>query len=225
MLLQKTLKLSEVELKTESDSRRFFGYASVFNGTDSYGDTIMPGAFKKSIETNGIPKMFFNHQWNMPIGKYTKLEEDSKGLYVEGEFTPGLQLADDVSAAMVHGTLDGLSIGGYVRSDDCEEGPSGNRIIHTWTRLMEISPVVFPADDNARIHTVKSEDILLSINELETIRDLEGFLRDVGSFSKGAAQALSARMKSIFSQRDAGVDVDAVNMLAVKQKLDQMLRQ
>ena len=210
MLLHKTLKLSEVELKADSEAGKFSGYASVFGGVDSYGDTILPGAFKETLAA-GVPKMFFNHEWGMPIGKYTVLKEDDRGLYVEGEFTPGLALATDVHAAMKHGTLDGLSIGGYLSSKDYEE-KDGNRIIHKWSRLMEISPVVFPADNSARIESVKSEELTAAIEQLETIRDFERLLRDAGGFSKGAAVALAARVKSMFARRDAGLNDDEAKM-------------
>ncbi|MDD3757696.1 MAG: HK97 family phage prohead protease [Advenella sp.] len=219
MLLHKTLKLSEVELKADSEAGKFSGYASVFGGVDSYGDTILPGAFKETLAA-GVPKMFFNHEWGMPIGKYTVLKEDDRGLYVEGEFTPGLALATDVHAAMRHGTLDGLSIGGYLSSKDYEV-KDGNRIIHKWSRLMEISPVVFPADNSARIESVKSEELTAAIEQLETIRDFERLLRDAGGFSKGAAAALAARVKSMFARRDAGLNDDEAK-LAILMKIRQI---
>lgn len=211
MLLHKTLKLSEVDLKADADSGKFSGYASVFGGIDSYGDTILPGAFKETL-TESAPKMFFNHDWSMPIGKYTTVEEDAHGLYVEGEFTPNLTLAIDVYAAMKHQTLDGLSIGGFLNSSDFEESDDGKRVIHKWSRLIEISPVVFPADNDARIESVKSEELNAAIDRMETIRDFERLLRDAGGFSKGAAVALVARVKSLFDQRDAGLDDEDTKM-------------
>ena len=46
-IIEKTLSLDDVELKTEGDAGVFRGYASKFNGIDSYGDTILPGAYQK----------------------------------------------------------------------------------------------------------------------------------------------------------------------------------
>ena len=199
MLLRKTLKLSDVTLKTEGDTGKFSGYASVFGGVDSYGDTIVKGAFESTLRTHGKPKMFFNHEWGMPIGKWLTAKEDDHGLMVEGELTPGLTLSSDVRAALLHGTLDGLSIGGYVKAGDYDETESG-RVIRKWSRLMEISPVVFPADGAARIDgaSVKSMDFADAIEGIESIRDLECFLRDAGGLSKGAAVALVARVKKVF---------------------------
>lgn len=196
MLIHKHLSLTDVELKFDADSGSFAGYASVFGGLDSYGDTIEKGAFAETLAQHGAPKMFFNHDWTMPIGKYTA-SEDEKGLFVRGELTPGLALASDVRAAMKHGTIDGLSIGGYLRKGDYTETKEG-RVVHKWSKLVEVSPVVFPADSSARIESgsVKSE-VADAIAEIESIRDFERFLRDAGSFSKGAAVALVARARLV----------------------------
>lgn len=216
MLIKKTLPLGETDFKFTEDSGQFKGYASVFGGVDSYRDTILKGAYLDTLRENGIPKMFYNHKWDMPIGKYTNVDEDSKGLWVEGELTPGHSRAADVRASMLHQTLDGLSIGGMLRKGDYKDGNEGGRIIHKWSVLKEVSPVVFPADGAARIdlESVKYADEMAAI---ETIRDFEYFLRDAGNFSKGAAQALTARAKALFTLRDAG-DIDAA-----KQMEDQIL--
>ncbi|HSD16789.1 MAG TPA: HK97 family phage prohead protease [Thermomonas sp.] len=208
MLVRKTLQLENVELKLEGETGKFTGYASVFGGVDSYGDTIIKGAFESTLRNNGKPKMFFNHEWRMPIGKYTVAKEDDHGLFVEGELTPGLGLSTDVRAAMQHGTLDGLSIGGYLKKGDYED-TEGGRIIRKWSNLAEVSPVVFPADGAARIDlsSVKSADLIEAVESIESVRDLERFLRDAGSFSKGAAVALVARARVVF-----GVEGDPDDM-------------
>lgn len=210
MLVRKHLSLSNCDLKLDGDSGRFSGYASVFGGVDSYGDTIIKGAFDYSLRNNGKPKMFYGHDWHMPVGKYIVAKEDDHGLYVEGELTPGHSMAADVRAAMKHGTLDGLSIGGYLKKGDYEETKKG-RIIRRWSHLMEVSPVVFPADGAARIDlsSVKAEDIDAAVEDIETIRDFERFLRDAGGLSKGLTTALVSRAKVVFSQGEPGGDIDA----------------
>jgi HK97 family phage prohead protease len=205
MLVKKMLALEGVDLKMDGDTGKFSGYASVFGGVDSYGDTIMKGAFKNTLRENGNPKMFFNHDWSMPIGKWISAKEDDHGLFVEGELTPGLSLSADVQAALRHGTLDGLSIGGMLKKGDYQETETG-RMIRKWSSLMEVSPVVFPADGAARIDlsSVKSIELIEDIAAIETLRDFEGWLRDAAGLSKGAAQALTARAKAVLNLRDAG---------------------
>ena len=205
MQLCKTLKFADVGLSVQVESGTFEGYASKWGGTDSYGDTILKGAFAETLK-NETPKMFWNHKWDMPVGKWTDISEDSQGLYVKGELTPGLGLAGDVRAAMKHGTLDGLSIGGFLQKGDFEE-KSGGRIIRKWSKLAEISPVAFPADSAARIDlsSVKNggPDVIAEIEEVTTIKEFEYLLRYVAGLSKGAAKSLTARAYVLFGSADA----------------------
>lgn len=67
------------------------GYFSVFNNEDSDGDTIIPGAFTKTIAERGPTssqpriKHLLNHSISEPIGTLTTLQEDNKGLYYESK--------------------------------------------------------------------------------------------------------------------------------------------
>lgn len=197
-LIRKQIKLSEASIKLDGTAGRFSGYASVFGGVDAYGDTIVKGAFESTLK-KAKPKMFFNHEWGMPIGKWIVAKEDDHGLLVEGELTLANSLGADVHAALQHGTLDGLSVGGYIKRGDYDETESG-RVIRKWSDLAEISPCCFPADGAARIDltSVKSGlDLTEAIADIESIRDLERFLRDAGGLTKGAATALVARAKAV----------------------------
>lgn len=220
MLIRKHLSLSDVVLKMSGDTAGSFeGYASVFGGVDTYGDTILKGAFESTLRSNGLPKMFFGHDWSMPIGKWTSAKEDDKGLYVKGELTLGMSLANDVHAALKHDTLDGLSIGGFVKMSDFDTTDTG-RIIRKWSKLVEVSPVVFPADGAARIDaaSVKGADVLEAIAEIESVRDLECLLRDAAGLSKGAAVALVARAKVVLGVGDPH-EVQTKAMQALAERL------
>jgi uncharacterized protein len=184
----KLLNLTQTDVKLSGESRIFSGYASVFGGVDSYGDTIAPGAYKKTLKgRDRAVKMRWNH-FGPVIGKWTKMEEDDKGLYVEGELTPGHSVADDVMASLKHGAVDGLSIGFYVKkADETESGRLLKEI-----ELIEISVVEEPADNAARIADVKS-----AIQDAQTLKEIEAVLRDAGRFSKADATALVSRVKSL----------------------------
>ena len=194
-MFKKTLNFTDTEVKFVGEKGKFVGYASVFGGVDSYGDTILQGAFQNAIKYGRLPKMFENHKsWELPIGKWTSISEDSKGLLVEGEFTPNHSRAQDVRSAMQHETIDGLSIGYRLKeSDYVIDG--ANRTIKNITDLVEISVVTFPADDAARVDltSVKS-----ALDNIQSIRDLEDFLRESGGFSKGLAQAVLTRSKQLY---------------------------
>ena len=221
MTIYKSLPLESVELKFDGDTRKFKGYASTFNGNDSYGDTILPGAYLKTLADNGMPKMFFAHDWGLPVGKWLSAVEDEKGLLVEGELTPGNPQSDAILAAMKHGTVDGLSIGFRLSEGDYERKKDGGRIIKNVSKLYEISVVNFPADDDARVSEVRSEDV----DNLKSIRDFENFLRDAGGFSKSVATSIVAKAKKLFAdQRESDVDEKAATELLERlKKLEQSL--
>ncbi|MGL5934215.1 MAG: HK97 family phage prohead protease [Cetobacterium sp.] len=204
-MLTKTVNFSECQIKMQADSARFIGYASTFGNIDSQNDTIAPGAFSHTLHQHGLPKMFFNHDADaIPIGKWLDARQDSRGLLVEGEFTPGNPQGAAVHAAMKHGTVDGLSIGFFLKKDDFEQVKSGARLIKSVTRLVEISPVTFPADAQARIEQVKSE-----IESMNDVQDFERLLRDAGGFSREAAKTIVSRAKHLFGLRDAGQEDEA----------------
>lgn len=191
---RKLLALDATEIKFScSKAGTFEGYASVFGGVDSYGDTIVRGAFAKAIKGK-TPKMFFNHRsWELPVGKWTMMQEDGKGLHVAGEFTKGSPRADEVRAAMEHGTTDGLSIGFRMNAGDWENTEKG-RVIKNVSDLVEVSIVTFPADSAARIDM---DSVKSALEGVESLADFERFLRDAGGFSKSVATALVSKARSI----------------------------
>jgi HK97 family phage prohead protease len=220
MLLHKTLALTDCEVKMTGDGGRFAGYASVFGGVDSYGDTIIKGAYEYTLKKHGKPKMFVNHDsYALPVGKWISAKEDDKGLLVEGELTPGMSAASDAYAAMKHGTIDGLSIGYALKADDFEMLDDGTRVIKRVSRLAEVSIVTFPADNAARIdlESVKAE----GIEQIETARDFERFLRDSGGMSKALAIALVSRAQLVFSRRESDED-EAEKQHQIAQRIAQL---
>lgn len=202
----KDLALDECELKFVGRSGSFEGYASVFNGVDAYGDTIAPGAYKDTLATRKRPPlMLLGHNPGRVIGKWTGLAEDSKGLHVRGELTPGHTDAEDTAASLRHGAMGGLSIGyrlpeGGFRDlgGNAKAGEAQRALIKI--DLVEISVVSMPADDDARIDF---ESVKSMIEGLNSIREVDEFLRDVGGFSKSGATALLSRIKAI-TQGDPG---------------------
>jgi HK97 family phage prohead protease len=218
----KSLLLAAAQFKLEDDDATFIGYASTFGNVDSYGDTILKGAYASTLKTNGLPKMFFNHDsYKMPIGKWVKAEEDDYGLLLTGEFTPGNTLASEVRAGLKHGTVDSLSIGYRLKSGDYTETALG-RTIKSVSLLSETSIVTFPADKFAKVDQASVKSFGAELEEVKTIRDFEYFLRDAGGFSKGAAQALTARVKALFGQRDAGQEDETKELAEMLERIQKI---
>lgn len=205
----KTLSFDQTEIKfaTGSTKGEFEGYASVFNVMDADGDIILPGAFKSALADKSRPvAMFFNHRkFELPVGKWTHLEEDSKGLFARGELTPRHSTAEDLKAAMEHGTVPGLSVGFVVTKDGFEKSAAG-RVFKSIHALREISVVTMPANDQSLIESMKSTD------GLETVRDVEDWLRDAAGLSRNTAQSLIAQMKSAI-RRESEDDGDLASLV------------
>jgi len=183
-MFQKILnQLQHCQLKFDSnDQGTFSGYASVFNSNDAVNDTILPGAFLKSIASGHNVKMFVNHDHHaVPVGDWVALEEDGHGLAVTGKIDLNHKDGPTVFSAMKRGALDGQSIGFTMEQGDYQKKSTGGRVISNLT-LKEISLVSFPCESQARITAVKAE-----IMGLESLSDLEHYLREAGGFSKSMA--------------------------------------
>lgn len=205
----KLLSLDSVDLKFADDGM-FEGYASVFGGVDSYGDMVLPGAFADSLKNRQRPlRMFFNHASAMPIGKWLDAGEDGNGLRVKGQLTPGLSLAEDVKAAMRHGTLDGLSIGYRIPSGGSEKDGKLRKLKRV--DLVEVSVVTTPADLAARIDP---DSVKSAIEQIKSISELEDFLRDAGGLSRMAAKSLVSQARAVLL-RDAEETKAAEDLIQV----------
>lgn len=140
------------------DERGFFsGYASVFNHVDEQQDVVKPGAFKGTLEQwerqGQWPKMLWQHNQKEPIGRWHFMEEDSKGLYVEGQLLLDVQKAKEAYALMRAGAVDGLSIGFRVVKAERDHSSSLRYIKQV--ELLEVSIVTFAANERAKITRVK----------------------------------------------------------------------
>ena len=196
----KSLALNAAEIKMGAEGGlSFSGYASMFNGLDSYGDMIMPGAYKGTLEGRDRPiQLRWNHYGDV-IGKFTEIYEDEKGLFVSGELTKGHSVAENVAALLRHGAISGLSIG-YVAKDAEQDG-----VVRKLKEieLYEISIVESPADNNAHVSSVKSATKL---------SEVEKFLRAKG-LSQAEATATVAAVKQIHGEREEDESKAVIELL------------
>lgn len=189
----KQIKLDVAEMDFDDDDRMIRGYASVFDGVDSYGDTVIKGAYADTIENRERPvRMRWNH-FGPVIGKWEKMYEDDKGLFVEGKLTPGHSVAEDVYASLKFGAVDGLSIG-YIPKEYEDDKETGIRTLKE-IELIEISVVEEPADLGAKIDEVKG--ISEAIAQCESLKDAENCLRDACGLSRSAATAIVSQIKTL----------------------------
>jgi hypothetical protein len=129
------------------------GYASLFGVTDASGDVVERGAFARSLRARGPAgvRMLFQHDPAEPVGTWTAMAEDSRGLRVRGELTAGVRRADDLARLIAAGAIDGLSIG--FRTLKAARGSRGALRLIREIDLWEISLVTFPMLAQARLDT------------------------------------------------------------------------
>lgn len=147
----------------------FSGYGAVFDNLDSHRDVIRRGSFEKSLRAwrvkgrlptmklmHGSSSNPFRHD-DLPIGVWTEMREDSKGLWVEGRL---LALDTDqgkrLLSLMRAGVLDGLSIGFVPERTSVGKGNVKRYLDEI--DLRELSLVDEPSNDLARVVPVSDYD-------------------------------------------------------------------
>jgi len=118
------------------------------------------------------------------------MREDERGLYVEGKLLVNdVQQARETHALLKAGAISGMSIGYRVVKDETDGKSGVRRLLEL--KLFEVSVVTFPANEAATITAVKN------VEELQTLADVEEYLRDAGSFSRKQAVTLVSGIKAI----------------------------
>ncbi len=144
-------KFVAFETVTLRDEARFEGYASIFDVADQSNDEVAPGAFAASLAARGRAiKLLWQHDPAQPIGVWTSLAEDTRGLHARGRLLTELRMGAEAAALLRAGAIDGLSIG--YRTIRAAKLPNGGRRLKE-IDLWEVSLVTFPMLPEARVVT------------------------------------------------------------------------
>ena len=203
------------EIKAVNADGTVEGYGSVFGVRDNYDDVIAKGAFVQSLKghkaAGTMPAMLWQHDADKPIGIWTEMVEDEKGLRIKGQLAMETVKGKEAHALLKMGALNGLSIG-FMSKEWAYDRDTEVRTL-TAIDLWEVSLVTFPANEKARVTNVKSAD------EMATPKDAEKALRDAG-FSKSDATAFVSRVMRMGEVRSDSANSTAVAMKAA----DRLLR-
>jgi len=204
-----------LQIKATGDDGTVEGYGSVFGVRDNYDDVIAKGAFIDSLKSHKaagtMPAMLWQHDADKPIGVWTEMVEDEKGLRIKGQLAMETIKGKEAHALLKMGALNGLSIG-FMSKEWAYDRDTEVRTL-TALDLWEVSLVTFPANEKARVTNVKSAD------EMATPKDAEKALRDAG-FSKSDATAFVSRVMRMGEVRSDSANSTAVAMKAA----DRLLR-
>lgn len=194
-----------LEIKSIEATGEFSGYGSVFGNEDSYGDIVVKGAFEKTLseydKRKSLPSLLWQHRQDQPIGVYTDMKEDDNGLYVEGQLlVDSVSQAKEAHALMSAGAVRGLSIGYALRSAEAYDyDPEKDVFLLKEIDLYEVSVVTIPANDEARVDTVKS---MFMKGQKPYRKDVERAIRDMFGCSVSQAKRFMAEGMSAFVQDD-----------------------
>ena len=182
----------DLDVKAVAVDGTFTGYGSVFGVVDSYNEVVAPGAFANSLATlaekgRSLP-VLWQHRTGEPIGAWTSLKEDGRGLLGSGALwlneAPNARVA---YKGMESKAITGLSIGYYVIKSSYNE-KTGIRTLEELD-LVECSIVTVPANDEARIDSIKAR---IAHGALPSLPDFEKLLREAG-FSKTQSAVIANR--------------------------------
>jgi|SRR5581483_2485844 len=217
-------RLGEVKFAGDENDMTFSGHAATFGNVDLGGDMIAPGAFKDTLQeaksTGQWPAMLLQHgggfmgtaEDQTPIGVWTDMKEDDKGLHVEGKLAPTTRGRDVYQLLKMkpRPAISGMSIGYMPKEWSVRTQPHEPRRTLKKVHLFEASIVTRPMNPKAQIANVKSE--------AEAIREFERLLTHDAGYSRSEARCIiNQGFKSFLAMRDAGggsVELGAVAELA-----------
>lgn len=186
-----------LQIRAAGDDGVVEGYGSVFGVRDNYDDVIAAGAFDASLKghraAGSMPAMLWQHNPSEPIGVWTEMAEDAKGLRIKGQLALDTTRGKEAHALLKLGALNGLSIG-FMSKQWAYDRETEVRTL-TEIDLWEVSLVTFPANQKARVTNVKSAP-----DDIVAPKDAERILRKAG-FSKADATAIVARVMRLGEQR------------------------
>jgi HK97 family phage prohead protease len=208
-----------LEQRAVSEDGTIEGYGSVFGVVDDWGDIVAPGAFAASLTAHRaagtMPAMLWQHRDSEPIGVWTEMAEDSRGLRIKGRLVLESTRGREAYALLKAGAINGLSIG-FVARKWAWDNTTDIRTLQE-VDLWEVSPVTFPANDHARVDGVKSG------GAITTIRDAERALRDAGLSAEQAKATLASVKRAVQTERDAESELQRV-IRAAQQLTESMTR-
>jgi HK97 family phage prohead protease len=228
----KTLDTNILEMKINGADGTFEGYLSVFDVIDLQQDKVVPGAFtktlsdamqKKSVTNNKVLfPILFNHSQDRPVGGFTNMREDGKGLWVEGLLD--LSTADGTMCynGLKMGYINSMSIGYRTLQDAMEKGTNVRLLKEL--QLYEGSLVLFPACPEATVTNVKNEGDMC-----ERCKHLEKMLADMLLLETKSGKPLSVANHSALTDHVSNVTSNLKTAIGacndMQKSLDVMLGQ
>lgn len=191
MVLSAT-EIKSFETEDKATGKKYFefqGYLSTFGNVDLGQDVCVRGCFEKSLKERK-PKLLYQHDWDEPVGIFTEIYEDEKGLFVKGKMPMSdVTVSGKIAPQMEIGSIDSMSIGYYTKVYEMDS-ERGIRYLKEVV-LLEGSIVTFPMNPEARVEYIKT--LNKKYTESEKIADFP--ILDISE--KWDAEKASERVKEL----------------------------
>jgi len=215
--MDRATRTCPLQIKAVGEDGTIEGYASVFGVVDTWDDVIVSGAFAATIAEHKaegtMPAMLWQHDSDDPIGVWSEMAEDAKGLRVNGKLCLDTNCGKEAYALLKAGAISGLSVGYVTKAYEYDTETEIRTL--TAVDLWEVSLVTFPANGKARVTNIKSAD------EIRAPKEAERILRDAG-FSKSDATAYVSRVMRMGEDRRDAAKSTAIALQAANRLLESL---
>ena len=151
----KSVTITGIKTKDLADGE-FIGWASTYGNVDHQGDRVVKGAFAKSLATDTVVPIAWEHQTKDPrnlVGEIKSARETDEGLEIHAKLDLDTEFGAAAYRAVKARRVGSLSIGYGVRHS-VKASDGVNEL--TDLDLIEVSLVSRPANDRATITASKS---------------------------------------------------------------------
>ncbi|MHA1221226.1 MAG: HK97 family phage prohead protease [Candidatus Heimdallarchaeota archaeon] len=202
-------KTFSYEFKQLTEDEDFFFIEGIVsdNSIDRADDIVTSGSVIDSVNKFGLPKFFYQHNSNDPIGVWESIKQVGAQTIGIAKLPKGCQDIEKIVKLVKMGAMGGFSIGfNILEKPDFKDEV---RIIKE-IEVLEISLVSIPCNSNAIITGVKSdkttEESKVDFDSIESLSDLEDAIKKEwgksNTDSKGFISAVT-RLKKLDVQREA----------------------
>jgi HK97 family phage prohead protease len=141
-----------IQIKSVAPDGTFEGILASYNTVDLGGDSILPGAFTKTLQERGnVVPLLWQHKTEIPIGDLT-LVDGPDALRFKGRLLLDLDEAKKAYILLKARVIKGMSIGFDTIKDSVENGVRQLKEVRLW----EGSIVTFPMNEAAMVTSIKS---------------------------------------------------------------------
>jgi len=202
-----------LDIKEISEEGTVFGYASIFGVVDQGGDRVVPGAYRKSLETKRPVRMLWQHDTKEVIGGWSVLKEDEMGLWVEGNFNMDVQRGREAHSLMKNSQIEGLSIGYRIPEGGAKRADDGAFELLELD-LREISVVTMPMNEQSLAMAKAAQNSHEVIERLKagdqlTEREFEVLFKGLSLSNSQAERAVRVNLKGQGEPVKAATELEA----------------